>query len=245
MPDLKEPFEYDVIYDLPPHAGPSSTYLLATTQRTGSHYLAHLLGRTAWGGVPFEYLNSFRVMRELKAREWPMSTESDRTLLVEMRSRRTGCTGLFGLKAHWHSWQQALKRQVIRELVLPEAIVYLDRRDRAAQAASLALAEQSGVWVAFGDVRDPHAVCSAQAVRDALDRIHAECAAWERHLADFRGPVLRVSYEDLCADAEGVVDGIREFLGAPADRPTRDLPMPVPTSPRLVGAWAERFKVTV
>ena len=244
MPDLREPFEYDVIYDLPRHTGSSRTYLLATTQRTGSHYLAHLLARTAWGGVPFEYVNAFRVMHELKVRGWPMSVASELTLLEEMRARRTGCTGLFGLKAHWHSWQEAVQRPGIRDRVTPEVVIYLARRDREAQAASLALAEQSGVWVAFGDATDPPAAFSAQAVGDALDRIHAECAAWERYLEHPPGPVMRLFYEDLRADPEGVLDAIRQFLGAPANTPTRELQMPLPTNPGLVEAWAERFKAT-
>lgn len=244
MPDAREPFEYDAIYDLPRYAGPSRTYLVATTQRTGSHYLAHLLGRTAWAGVPFEYVNGFRVMRELKVRGWPMSVGSERTLLAEMQARRTGSTGLFGLKAHWHSWREALARPGICGLVRPDAVVYLARRDREAQAVSLALAEQSGVWVSFDDDVEREASYSEDAVAEALDRIAAECTAWEHHLAAWEGPVLRIFYEDLCAEPAAVVNTIGAFLGAPADGPTRELPMPVPTKPRHVAARVERCRAT-
>lgn len=226
----REPFEYDAVYDLPACPGPTTTYLLATTQRTGSHYLAHVLARTSWGGVPFEYVNRFRVSRELAARGLPFSAAAEVALLREMRARRTGSSGLFGVKAHWHSWREAMVRPDLRDLVRPSAIVYLARRDRTAQARSLAVAEQTGVWVDFGRARATPVSCSREAVIDAGERIEAECSEWERFLADGPAPALRLWYEDVRDDPHGAVEEVRRFLAAPEGGALRPLPMPVPTS---------------
>lgn len=229
-PFTREPFEYDAVYDLPAYQGPTTTYLLATTQRTGSHYLAHLLARTPWGGVPFEYVNRFRVSRELAARGLRPSAAAEVALLREMRSRRTGSSGLFGVKAHWHSWRETMGRPDLRDLVSPSAVVYLARRDRTAQAHSLAVAEQTGVWVDFGRATTTQVSCAREVLVDAGERIEAECAAWEGFLAGSPGPTLRLCYEDVRDDPHGAVEAVRRFLAAPEGGALRPLPMPVPTA---------------
>ena len=230
-----EPFEYDAAYDLPEYVGVPRMYVMATTQRTGSHFLAHLLARTPWGGVPFEYVNRFRVARELAVRKLPHTDAHERELLLEMQRRRTGCTGLFGLKAHWHSWHDTFTRPGICGEVCPEAVIYLARRDRDAQARSLAIAEQTGTWVSFGVESGRTVSCSSEALDDARLRIEAECAEWERYLSEtWRGPTLALCFEDVRDDPWGAVEEVRRFLGAPAGTALRDLPMPTPTSVRLV-----------
>ena len=242
MRDIPEAFEYDARYDLPPFTGEPRDYLLATTQRTGSHYFAHLLARTAWAGVPFEYLNPYRVALELQARQVAITPSAEAELLREVRSRRTGSTGLFGVKAHWHSWHGAQLRPGIGPLVMPTAIVFLSRRDRAAQARSLATAEQTGVWVDFGSAADRRgrrcgtpALTAAQ-VADARRRLEAEYESWSDYLASWSGPVLSLTYEDLREDPAEAVRMTAEFFGAPAAGDYRDLPMPRPTRAHLVNA---------
>lgn len=234
-PFSHEPFEYDEVYDLPHYEGVPRTYIMATTQRTGSHFLAHLLARTPWAGVPFEYVNRFRVVRELSVRKLPHTDAHERELLLEMQRRRTGCTGLFGIKAHWHSWHDTLARPGLFGDVPPEAVIYLTRRDRAAQAQSLAIAEQTGTWVSFAVESDRTVSCSSEALVDARTRIETECAEWDRYLSEtWRGPTLTLCFEDVRDDPWGAVEAVRRFLGAPAGTALRDLPMPTPTSARVV-----------
>lgn len=229
MHDLREPFEYDSVYDLAPHGGPARSYLMATTQRTGSHYLAHLLARTSWGGVPFEYLNPHRAAMELRLRGWPLTEGSQRRLLREMKGRRTGATGFFGFKAHWHTWQEAAARPLVGDLARPNCIVHLSRRDRVAQAASLAIAERSGVWVKFDDRPRPPTGCPDAARERALRRIESEYRAWEAYLTTWPGPVLRLVYEDVREDPLAALDALRRFLGVEAMGPLRELPLPHPS----------------
>lgn len=229
MDDPREPFEYDSVYDLPPYSGPARSYLIATTQRTGSHYLAHLLARTSWGGVPFEYMNPHRVALELRLRGWAITDESERRLLREMQARRTGATGFFGLKAHWHTWQEAAARPLVGDLARPSCIVHLSRRDREAQAASLAIAERSGVWVEFDERPRPPTGCTDAARERALRRIESERRAWEAYLATWPGPVLRLVYEDVRDDPLAALDALRRFLDVEAMGPLRELPLPRPS----------------
>jgi LPS sulfotransferase NodH len=105
--------EYDPRYDLPAYVGTPRTYLIATTQRTGSHMLAHLLGARGDVGVPFEYLNDYRSSLELTRRGIANTESAQLALLQEMGVRRTGSSGWFGIKAHWHTWSAVLSKPML------------------------------------------------------------------------------------------------------------------------------------
>lgn len=242
MPDATAWSEFLADYDLPPYEGEVRTYLVATTQRTGSHHLAHLLAATGAVGVPFEYLNGYRVWLECQERGWPDDEANHARIYQEMVERRTGASGWFGLKAHWHTWMEMSARTRVRDLVRPERFVYLTRGDRIAQAVSLALAEQTQRWVNSGqeEVRPP--MYSAGHISDALRRIESECDAWEAFFADRGVAVLRLSYEELLAEPAACVAAVFGHLGvAQPDGPRRSLPALSPRADDLVQLWAARY----
>ena len=234
--------EYASSYDLPPYDGTTHTYLVATTQRTGSHYLAHLLARVGTVGVPFEYLNHYRSLLELDERGWSRSVDSHLQLFTEMRRRRTGSAGWFGVKAHWHTWQSVTANAQVRDVVRPDRFVYLSRVDVVAQAVSLAIAEQTWVWVDVGQERHP-ATYSRRSIEGALQRIDTERAAWESYFAHQSIDVLRLTYEGLIANPDGSVDRVLRHLGmGESKRPFRNMPLPHPRSDGLVERWSQRYR---
>ena len=243
MTELREWSEFLADYDLPPYEGDVRTYLVATTQRTGSHHLAQLLAGTGAVGVPFEYLNGYRVGLECRARGWVDDESTHVKLSREMVERRTGMSGWFGLKAHWHTWVGMSARPRVRDLVRPERFLYLTRGDRVAQAASLALAEQTQVWVNPGCAAARPPVYAATHIRDALLRIEQECEAWEGFFLARGIDVLRMSYEELLADPEVCIDAVFAHLGTPRTAvPPRALPRLNARADDLVESWSARYR---
>ncbi len=233
--------EYDPCYDLPKYDGTSRTYLIATTQRTGSHLLAHLLGMRGDIGVPFEYLNDYRSSLELTRRRQPNTELAQLALLLEMRARRTGSSGWFGIKAHWHTWSAVLSKPLLAAQIQPDVIIYVIRRDRVAQAASLVIAEQTGWWVDESQSTSVTPVYSAVRMQEALDKINRENSAWETYLSCLPG-CLTLTYEALVMQSETTISAVYDALGVQYScRSTAGFPMPKPRTDDLVRQWALRF----
>lgn len=236
--------EYDPRYDLPTYISSPRTYLIATTQRTGSHFLAHLLGASGVIGVPFEYLNGYRSLLELERRGEHSSERTQLALLEEMKSRRTGRSGWFGIKAHWHTWSAVLAQPLLAAQVQPEVMIHLTRQNRVAQAASLVLAEQTGWWVDESQSTSAEPNYSAERIRQALAKIDGETDAWRRYLAG--QPCLMLTYEAVRSDPHAAVSAVFAALGVDdPDRSNIGFPSPKPREDNIVEQWAERFSRTL
>lgn len=234
--------EFAVRYDLPPVDGPVRNYLIATTQRTGSHYLAHLLGARGVVGVPFEYLNDHRILLEMNARGWENTERNQIRLIDEMKRRRAGSAGWFGIKAHWHTWREVTSQPELAQTVQPERYVYLIREDRVAQAASLALAEQTGWWVDASQMTKATAEYSASDIVRALETIDVENAAWQEYFARGR-ECLMLSYEEIVTDPDAAVSAVCSHLGVvEVPAPKASFPEVPPRPEGLVAEWAARFR---
>lgn len=234
--------EFDADYDLPRQAGSHRTYLIATTQRTGSHLLAHLLGARGVVGVPFEYLNRHRASLELQSRGEELNEQTHVKLLREMQERRTGSSGWFGIKAHWHTWQATLEQQDLAAQILPETFIYLRREDRFAQAASLALAEQTGWWVDESQTRAFSPTYSPVHIRKALETLEAEDEAWQTYLSQGR-EYLVLTYEEVISNPEAAVSAVCTHLGVTDIGEARESFPSLRARPDgLVEQWAERFR---
>lgn len=234
--------EFDSSYDLAPFTGVPRTYLIATTQRTGSHYLAHLLGARGDVGVPFEYLNDHRVLVELERRGIEDSDVAQIELLKEMKVRRTGSAGWFGIKAHWHTWSSIIERPALAAHLQPEKFIYLRRTDRIAQAASLALAELTGWWVDESQAFEISPTYSAARIQGALVRIERECEAWQEYFADQRR-CLEVTYEELIDNPGDTLSAISFHLGVRDAGTVNPLFPSQRTRPDdIAEEWADRFR---
>lgn len=234
--------EFDRRYDLPAYSGPRRTYLIATTQRTGSHFLAHLLGARGTIGVPFEYLNDHRVLLELRSRGLHPTEQTETELLREMKLRRTGSSGWFGLKAHWHTWTATLSRPLVAAEVDPVAYICLRRHDRIAQAASLALAQQTGWWVDESQNTGTQPSYSSTDIRKALAVIDAENASWQRFFTSER-TCLELTYEEMIADPDRTVTAVCSHLGV-SDMGSSNPQFPSIKARQddIAEEWAERFR---
>lgn len=198
-------------YDWPPYAGSGRSYVIASSGRSGSHFLAHLLFQTGQLGSPLEYLHPRHFAR------WQSLTgkTARADVLQAVRVRRTGPTGWFGIKAHWPQFASvAQEPDLVRDLNLSHYI-RLTRQDTVAQAVSMVIAKQSGAWISYHDaVAAPR--YDFAAIEQDYRALQKEDAAWAQYFAQKSIRPLTLSYEQLNYAPETCLAGVGTFLGVDA-----------------------------
>lgn len=224
-------------YDHPPYDGTPSTYVIASTPRSGSHYLGHLLMQSREFGSPLEYLNP-PILKSLKEHFGVSRTED---CFRKLWRQRTSPNGWFGLKLHWRQIEQLEPGDNIIGFLRVKHYIRIIRNDVLDQAISYVIANQSGSFISFRETkREP--LYNAPAIEAALSRIKQECADWDAFFASEKIDPLIVDYEQLCAEPEPVIAPIRSRFGF-AVRPAAhmSIDMPRKQSSTLNAVWKDRF----
>ena len=198
-------------YDLPPFGGRARTYVIASTRRSGSHMLGHLMLATGRLGSPLEYLQP----SNLGAWQERLGTDSPAATVRALMARRSSADGWFGVKAHWPHVEAALADPELVAALDVRDWVRIVRRDKVAQAVSLVIAGQTGAWISFVRARR-RPEYDRDAVASALRSVHAADAAWDQFFAASSADPYVVVYEELLADPDAVLAGVCERLGVPA-----------------------------
>lgn len=214
--------------------------VIAATARSGSHLLCRLLKQLGYG-IPFEYY--YNAYRDGFAFRWGVNTDSPafaaEFLKAIARHRTTG--GFCVVKCLWNQFR-ALEAGMRSQPAISElCFVHLWRRDSLAQAISLRLAEQSGVWNFT-----PVPTSPPQANLDVLDLVALHRArrklvlqelSWRAYLRRCSAPVAHVVYEELVSDRERQLHRLIAFFD-----PERVVASPLPVSePDLPeGLWARQ-----
>lgn len=218
------------------------SYLIASTPRSGSSFLAAGLVATGVAGRPEEYFAADHMgayKEDLKlARDcsWP-------EYLATVMAYAATANGVRGAKIHWRDvvlLAGALGFRddpgLVLEKLFPTAVfVNIVRADRRAQAISLFRAEATGEW--FRSAGPPHVarpwglyLARPQPARTAVDprsvaptyeqivamerSLDAEQAAWTTYFRTRSRKALTVRYEDLDANYRGEIARVLRFLGA-------------------------------
>ena len=253
-------------FDLPRAQVPGRTYVVASTPRTGSTLLCRLLWDLGCAGAPKEYLNPMQMrdweVRLGESRLWSLccsllrgpavgllgqrhwTREELGRYIDRVRQRRTSVDGLFGIKIHRHHFEKFLAedKTLLEESLAPRQWIFLRREDRVAQAVSWSRALQSGRWAAHQKFALP-VVYRRRQIRQLVERIDREEAAWNGYFRAERIEPLRLRYEDLVADRASVLRTVLEFLEVPD---AAGIPLPEPDleqqSDGLNRAWIERYR---
>ena len=180
--------------------------IVCATPRSGSNYLCQLLASTGVLGVPREYFNP--VGR--RAYDDPDYPDDPRAQLAQVVTTGATPNGVYAVKAH--PFQLRELDGVVDPLAeLPDALlVRLRRLGRLEQAVSWARVQQTSQYRA-GDPAVAEPAYDAELVATALRFVEAEEAWWDARLDPDR--VLAVTYEDLVADPQHVVDRVAARVG--------------------------------
>lgn len=235
-------------------AWPQSTYVIASTPRSGSNLLQRALWRTGRAGAPEGYFAEAYV--EDYARRWPaiLSTGGEMQdgvdlfrYRLELFRHRTTPNGVFGIKLYGSHLDVLTARGVPLEDLFSDAkYMWMRRRDRVAQAVSYALADQTGIWILDGEwlpdkppSGQPH--YDYEAILHRLRGIANEESQWLKYVAAKGVSPMTIWYEDLVAEYETVVGECLRFIGI--DESKGEIPEPGirRQATQMNEKWAERF----
>ena len=212
------------------------TYVIASVQRTGSSLLARGLWESGVAGAPNEYFNPLQ--RRLFDPRW--GRLSNKAFVQRLRRHRTSDNGLFGIKIHFsHMRRLGID---LGGLLGPARYIATTRVDEVAQAASLEIARQTGMWTSEfpGNGRDP--VYRSAAIKRRLAEIRRSEIGWERFFARNGIEPLRLTYEAIAENYEQSQRTALEFLGVDgADVPVGP-PSLRPVANETASEWYERFR---
>lgn len=212
-------------------------YLICSSPRSGSTYLAELLASTGVLGVPREYFNVLDPWGKPDKRR----PGGPRPHFERVLTQGATPNGIYGVKSHAdHFAAVAAVMNPMR--VLPDLkLVRIRRQDMLAQAISWVRAQQTGQFSAGKRPRD--APCyDPSAIRRLIALLAEQAATWDRILAVSGCVPLEIEYEHLVEDPQREVDRVARLMG---------VPLPVPIVPARVmvavqrdelnAAWRHRF----
>lgn len=241
---------------------PTRVVIIAANPRSGSTMLARTLTATGALGPTYEVLvngvlarsalrlgvprlplrEQVRQRRKGPTAAWyPYEERSMRRYLLMVARRHQGGDGTFGAKIQGHQFANHMQRLGISTDVwgVPVVWIHLRRRDRVAQAVSLAKALQTGQF-SSRQTRTGEAEYDADLIRSCIESTAQGDAIWEDHFADHDITPIEVWYEDLSADPAHEIRRLLDALGR------SDLEVRPPVMERQFdstnGEWIERFR---
>ncbi|MGO8800689.1 MAG: Stf0 family sulfotransferase [Roseiarcus sp.] len=225
------------------HFGPlRKSYVVASSYRSGSQYLCWRLWQTGLLGAPSEVLNPTSEMRVLMDR---FKATSPADYIVKLLARRTSRNGVFGMKAHFHHFEAFVREYPeLLEVLAPTTYIYISREDKIAQAVSMAKALQTDAWTSrMEEGPKPVLVYDREMIAHCLVDIEQQDLTWRRWFDVHKVAPFLVTYDELTADAPGVVRRFVEFLGVENDeRDEVDVPPARKQADETNQEWMERFE---
>jgi hypothetical protein len=221
--------------------GLRKSFIVASSYRSGSSFLCTSLWETGVLGAPWEYVNTDHELRNLMAR-FKVSNFAD--YLPKLLARRTSRNGVFGMKAHFHHFRSALDEYPrLLEDLKPVTFVYINRRDRVAQAVSMAKARQTKSWISLQRSLGSTPEYDKAFIDDALQTAARQTQAWQNWFKRRNITPFVVDYEDVVADKASVVRSIVELMGVQDDEPeTIVLPPVSKQGDETNETWISQFK---
>ena len=236
-------------------------YVLCASPRSGSTLLCDLLKRSGVAGAPDSFFRTESVADF--ALTWGVEIPRDgwdHRYVDAVRGHGARASGRFGMRIMWSDMPPTLARlatlyprvgrreaELLREVLGVEHFIHLSRTDRLAEAISLLIAEQTGLWHrnADGTERERPSEPSAprydhDAIATRIRILDGEADGWRRWFADNDIQPLKLTYEDLADDATAALAKVVTYLGG-------EPPQALPTgTARLATSinddWSRRFQ---
>jgi LPS sulfotransferase NodH len=229
-------------YDLNHGGPPSKVYVVASSYRSGSTHLCHCLWETGVLGAPWEYLNYENDMRVMLLR---LGASGVTDYFIKLLACRTSRNGVFGVKAHFHHFEAAFKAfPGMLKALPPVQFIYINRRDKVAQAVSMAKSIQTNAWLSLSRPRRTPLFYSADFIAACLEEVEAQTQGWMQWFAANGIKPFNVDYEDLLSDEQGIIDSIIALMNVASDEPDLVvLPKVERQSDAINAEWIRRYRV--
>lgn len=206
-------------------------YAVCGTVRCGSTYLLLMMEANKLGR-PDEYASPWKY-------KGPSDAQSRIEYLNSLRAepRRIGRNGIFGLKMFPEN------HQLWDDVFKPDRIIYLRRHALLTQAMSRYHARYTEQYVRFKGQPRAEVQFDKAGILTALEQLKQNAEYWEYKFKKFKGPLMRLWYEDLCADPRGTIHKIASFLDVdlPLDQITTDVPIVIQRDETVVQDWFKQL----
>ena len=227
-------------FDFPQQTTPTKSYVIASTFRSGSNYLCITLWETGVLGAPWEYFNYDNEKRFMHAR---LAAKSSSDYVRKLTACRTSPNGVFAVKAHFRHFEIALAEYPpIIEVMRDCKFIYINRRDKIAQATSMAKALQTNAWFAFDKGERYPLFYSHEYIDECLEEVKKQALGWVRWFGERKLTPLTIHYEDLATNPAATVAQIMSYIGVGPDPAARiKLPRPEKQSDSVSQEWYARY----
>jgi len=223
---------------------PILNWIVAASYRCGSTFFCSQLWRTGVLGAPGEYLNvgEGRRLRDVMMRR--LRVASPEGYFAKLLGCRTSKNGIFGMKVHFPHFVAAVSwYPSLIAALSPLTFIYLDRRDKLAQAVSMARAMQSDAWSSMDGEFEVPLTYDEASIAQCLREIQHQTLGWRRWFDANHIQPFVLYYEDAVADTAGAVRSVVELLGVQGDEPEEiHLPPIERQSDETNAEWVERFR---
>lgn len=192
---------------------PSKILIIASTGRSGSHMLGHALYQTKRFGFPLEYANSSNLI------EWRrrLGLLNIKEIIAELQRKRTSDNGVFGIKIHYSQICQFGGFDQLVEMFPNAYYILLSRKDILAQAVSLSIAKQTGVWISGQQPVNDNPVYSFTEIDENLRSIILDNSSWRYSLAASGANYIEMTFEDIRSNMKKALINIAGFIGINID----------------------------
>lgn len=197
-------------HDFPVIDKPSQILVIASTARCGSHMLGHALYKTNSFGFPLEYANKGNLPRWRQR----FGTDQFADLMSLIQQHRTSENGVFSIKAHYNHLQQFGGFSNFINTFPNAKYILLSRHDVLKQAVSLAIANQTGVWIAGQKPVNENPVYNAEQINHCLRQTILNNASWRYTLAASGVDYLEMDFSQIKHNLTKSILQIAEFVGA-------------------------------
>lgn len=243
---------------------PERSYFLCTMPRSGSTMLCDLLTQTGVAGRP----NSFFRPQSMAdfAKEWNVPAQTlegfDQSYIDTAITQGTAGTGCFGMRIMWQNNMPGLLKRL--GALYPEAstaleklqagfgplkFIHLARADKVAEAVSLAIAEQSGLWHRNADGTELERIAppaepiyNAAQIHEAYREVTTGQDAWANWFAAQDITPIRVTYEALAEAPDTQLARILIFLGLDPGKAAGITPGTARLANQRNRDWTKRFR---
>lgn len=182
-------------------------YAICTSGRSGSNWLCMLLASTGHLGYPREYFN-VKGRRLLDDPNYPSEPAQQFERILTMGATPNGIYGVKLFPHHHDAFSQSLSWM---ELLPNLKLIWLQRLDVLGQALSAARSIQTGQ---FRSTLQPSgaALYDPTLIRERLTSVIKEQARWSLFFSRTGLQPLKITYEDIAANPQSVVDQVCELL---------------------------------
>ncbi len=220
------------------------SYIVASSYRCGSTFFCSQLWSTGVLGAPAEYLNvgAGRMRRDDMMRR--LQADSPEDYFAKLLGCRTSKNGVFGMKVHFPHFEAAMSWYPSMISVLsPVRYIFLDRKDKLAQAVSMAKAMQTDAWQSLDGSAKAVLVYDEGFIAQCLREIQQQNLGWLRWFEINNVRPLVVHYEDSVADTANVIRSVVELLDVQNDEPEQiSLPAVEKQGDETNIEWLTRFR---